>query len=76
MGGFEDSPLVSPGSGLHFTSDGRAVPHDDALARPPVRAREAQAGAQKCPVNGERDTQGVSMNKSDLVQQVAGRAGL
>jgi hypothetical protein len=52
------------------------VPHDDALARPPVRAREAQAGAQKCPVNGERDTQGVSMNKSDLVQQVAGRAGL
>src|SRR3954466_4053849 len=44
MGGFEDAPLVGPGSELQLTIDGRAVPHDEVLAELHVLSR---AGARE-----------------------------
>src|SRR3954453_14555310 len=43
MAGFEDAPLVRPGSELQLTIDGRAVPHDEVLADLHVLSR---AGAR------------------------------
>ena len=46
MAGFEDAPLVGPGTELRLTIDGRAVPHDEVLADVVLVAR---AGARETP---------------------------
>jgi integrase/recombinase XerD len=44
VAGFEDAPLVGPGSELQLTIDGRPVPHDEVLAELQVVSR---AGARE-----------------------------
>src|SRR3954447_5809001 len=80
MAGFEDAPLVGPGSELQLTIDGRAVPHDEVLAELQVLSR---AGARATPAGaaGARGPRAVEVGEGlehatlfAVAEQLAARA--